>query len=195
MGAGELQGLNVAIYARFSSEGQRDASIDDQIRKCREYIDARGGAVRDELIFIDRAMSGTGFDRPGFARLVEHTTGRQRQIDVVVVEHADRLERDSAELLLFFRNLEHERVRLITLSGVDTKTANAHLFAFESVFANAYIRELRTKTMRGLEGRFLAGFATGAVPYGFATKPEVDAAGKPLGSRPSSTLSRRRLSF
>ena len=185
MGSSELQGLNIAIYARFSSEGQRDASIEDQIRNCREYIEARGGIVRDELLFVDRAVSGTGFDRPGFARLVELTSGRNRRVDAIVAEHTDRLGRDAAELHLLFRNLEHERVRLITLSGIDTATANAHLlFTFESAFATAYIRELRTKTMRGLEGRFLAGFATGAPPYGFMTRPEVDAAGKPLGSRP-----------
>lgn len=185
MGGGELQGLRIAIYARFSSEGQRDASIDDQIRKCREYVEARGGVVREELIFVDRAVSGTGFDRPGFARLVELTSGSQRRVDVIVAEHTDRLGRDAAELQLLFRSLEYARVRLVTLSGVDSTSATAHLlFSLESAFANAYIRDLRAKTMRGLEGRFLAGFATGGVPYGFTRKPEVDAAGKPLGSRP-----------
>jgi site-specific DNA recombinase len=81
--------------------------------------------------------------------------------------------------------LEYSRVRLITLSGIDTATANAGLlFAVESAFASAYLRDLRAKTLRGLEGRALAGFATGGVAYGFALRKELDADGKPLGSRP-----------
>jgi DNA invertase Pin-like site-specific DNA recombinase len=45
----ELLGLRVAVYARFSSEGQREAIIDDQHRRCHEFVLANGGAVREEL--------------------------------------------------------------------------------------------------------------------------------------------------
>jgi DNA invertase Pin-like site-specific DNA recombinase len=34
--------MRAVAYARFSSENQRDASIDDQLRLCRTLIEQRG---------------------------------------------------------------------------------------------------------------------------------------------------------
>ena len=54
-----------AIYARFSTGRQSDLSIDDQVRKCREYASAHGLTVRGEHIYADEAMSGVGSESPG----------------------------------------------------------------------------------------------------------------------------------
>ncbi len=35
--------MKVAIYARYSSENQRDASIADQFRVCREFAQRQAG--------------------------------------------------------------------------------------------------------------------------------------------------------
>jgi DNA invertase Pin-like site-specific DNA recombinase len=53
----------VAIYARFSTDMQRDASIDDQIRLCQERADREGWHVVNT--FADRAISGATMLRPG----------------------------------------------------------------------------------------------------------------------------------
>lgn len=53
----------------------------------------------------------------------------------------------------------------------------------KSLVADMYLEDLRDKTLRGLEGRALAGFATGNVPYGFHTVPVVDAFGKTIGNK------------
>jgi site-specific DNA recombinase len=45
-----------AIYARFSSDLQRDRSIDDQVALCREYAARNGYEV--VAIFEDRALTG-----------------------------------------------------------------------------------------------------------------------------------------
>ena len=42
MAGEELAGLKIAIYARFSSENQRETSIDDQVRRCRRYVQTPG---------------------------------------------------------------------------------------------------------------------------------------------------------
>ena len=34
--------IKVAIYARYSSDNQREASIEDQFRLCREYAQRQG---------------------------------------------------------------------------------------------------------------------------------------------------------
>jgi len=42
-------------------------------------------------------------------------------------------------------------------------------FTVKSLVADMYLDDLRDKTLRGLEGRALAGFATGNVAYGYHT--------------------------
>ena len=37
--------MRAAIYARYSSDNQRDASIEDQVRLCRERIDREGWSL------------------------------------------------------------------------------------------------------------------------------------------------------
>jgi site-specific DNA recombinase len=48
--------MRVAIYARYSSDNQRDASIADQPRICRQFAARQGWTVVQE--FTDHAISG-----------------------------------------------------------------------------------------------------------------------------------------
>jgi DNA invertase Pin-like site-specific DNA recombinase len=72
----------VAIYARYSSDLSRDASIEDQVRLCRAF------AVRNDWevvrVFDDRAISGASAIRPGYQRLLEVVLAGG--IDVVLAE-------------------------------------------------------------------------------------------------------------
>lgn len=184
MGGGELEGLIIAIYARFSSEGQREASIEDQVRRCRSFVEERGGTVADTMIFADRAMSGTGADRPSLNRLLQLATSNPRQIDVVVIEDLSRLSRSTADLFPFKRLLEYAGVRLLGVAdGIDSNASHDKLtFGIKSIISELYIAELSDKTRRGLEGRALAGLATGGVAYGYTTRKLSGADGKELGS-------------
>ena len=60
--------LRAAIYARFSSDLQRDASIEDQIRSCREYAARQGLKVVEA--YSDRAVSGASLMRSGMQKLL-----------------------------------------------------------------------------------------------------------------------------
>jgi len=171
-----------AIYARFSSDRQREASIDDQVRRCREYIERMGGNAATALVFADHAVSGSSLERPAFEALLRAVD--DGRIQYIVAEDLSRISRDVADAARVFRQLEFARVPLISISdGIDTSSKSAKLpFTFKSVFAEIYIDELRDKTLRGLEGRALGGFATGAVPYGYRTRMKRDARGRDLGS-------------
>jgi predicted site-specific integrase-resolvase len=128
MAGRELAGLTVALYARFSSENQRETSIEDQIRRRREYVEERGGTVRKDLIFADRAVSGASMDRPQFGILTALATSAPPKVDVIVVEGLSRVGRDQADLHLFRRAIEYSRVRLIALAdGIDTAAAHSEL--------------------------------------------------------------------
>ena len=66
--------MRVAIYARYSSDNQRDASIEDQVRLCKTRIDHEGWQL--VATYSDRAISGSStFLRPGYQKLLEEARG------------------------------------------------------------------------------------------------------------------------
>ena len=60
--------MKVGIYARYSSDNQRDASIADQFRICRAFAERQGWTIADE--YSDHAVSGATLLRPGFQSLM-----------------------------------------------------------------------------------------------------------------------------
>jgi site-specific DNA recombinase len=75
--------MRVAIYARYSSDNQRDASIADQLRICREFAARQGWTFFQE--FTDHAISGATLLRSGFQALMRDALNRR--FDVVVTAH------------------------------------------------------------------------------------------------------------
>lgn len=77
------------IYARFSSHGQTEQSIEGQLRECYEY------AKRNNLIilheYIDRALSGTNDKRPEFQQMIEDS--KKKEFEYVLVYQLDRFAR------------------------------------------------------------------------------------------------------
>ena len=84
--------MKVAIYARYSSDNQRDASIADQLRICREFAARQGWKVLQE--FTDHAISGATLLRSGFQALMRDALNRR--FDVVLAESLDRFSREFA---------------------------------------------------------------------------------------------------
>lgn len=82
--------MRAAIYARYSSDLQRDASIEDQIRLCEERIRREGWHVHQ--CYTDHATSGASLMRPGIQMLLQDAQGHK--FDVIVAEALDRLSRD-----------------------------------------------------------------------------------------------------
>ena len=54
--------MKAVIYARYSSDNQREESIEGQIRECKEYAEHKGYTVIDT--YIDRAITGKTDNRP-----------------------------------------------------------------------------------------------------------------------------------
>lgn len=78
------------IYARYSSDNQREESIKGQIRECMEFADRQGITVVAN--YIDRAFSAKTDDRPDFQRMIKDSA--KHLFDVVIVWKLDRFARN-----------------------------------------------------------------------------------------------------
>ena len=104
----------VALYARYSSDNQRDASIEDQLRICREQ--AKREKWRIVATYKDAAISGASMIlRPGIQTLLRDA--QARQFDVVLAEALDRISRDQADIATLFKHLKFAGVPIVTLLG------------------------------------------------------------------------------
>lgn len=86
--------MRAVLYARYSSENQREASIADQLRLCRLHAERQGWTIVEE--YSDHATSGASMLRPGIQALISDA-GRRR-FDVVLAEAMDRLSRDQEDI-------------------------------------------------------------------------------------------------
>jgi site-specific DNA recombinase len=160
-----------AIYARYSSEQQRPASIDDQIRKCCEYAERNGWRVDPRHFYTDEALSGVGSDRPGFSALLRTALNKPRSFTLILVDDTSRLSRSLVEAVKLQQQMTFEGIRIVAVSqGIDSLHEQAELlFAIHGIVDSLYVKEIALKTHRGLEGLALKGFHTGGRCYGYRT--------------------------
>lgn len=163
-----------AIYARYSSDRQSDSSIEAQVERCRRFALERGWSVAS--VHADYAVSGASLDRPGWLACMRAV--ERREVDVVLVEDLSRVSRDAADAHTVTRSLRHHDVSLVGVAdGVDTSARGSKLLVgVRALLADAYLDDLRDKTLRGLEARARAGLSTGGLPYGYRSTPRPDGA-------------------
>src|SRR5207244_3167527 len=108
--SGGANPVRALIYARYSTTLQSAASIDDQVRICRERADREGLPVAG--VHTDSAISGAVRDRPGLNALLEAV----RAGDVVIAESVDRLSRDQEDIAAIAKRLRFIGARIVTVS-------------------------------------------------------------------------------
>ena len=94
--------IRAAAYARYSSDNQREESIDAQLRAIREYCDRNG--IRLVKIYTDEARSATTDDRPGFLQMIQDSA--LGLFDAVIVHKLDRFSRDRYDSAFYKRQLK-----------------------------------------------------------------------------------------
>lgn len=155
-----------ALYARYSTDLQKEASIEDQFRECGRIADTLGLEVVD--YFSDAGFSGGTSYRPGYQALLK--AAREKKFEIVVVEDISRLWRNRADYGTASAELEDLNVHLVTCVGDDTRRDGYGLvLGIKSAIAEHQRREISYRTRRGLEGRALKGWTTGGRCYGFGT--------------------------
>lgn len=173
-----------AIYARYSSDRQSPTSIDDQIRKCREYAARQGWTVLEEHVYKDAAISGTTSERAGLQQLMAATS--TKSFDIVLVDDSSRLSRRIVDALHLTDKLRFAGVRLICVSqNIDSESEQGETLAVvHGLVDSLYVRELAQKTRRGLEGKALARLHTGGRIFGYRSVPIEDSNRRDQYGRP-----------
>src|SRR5258707_3638287 len=141
--------MRAVTSARYSSDLQREASIEDQIRVCRQRIEREGWQLGST--YSDAASSGASRLRPGYQKLLEDA--RAGEFDVVVAEALDRLSRDQEDVASLYKHLSFSSVKLITVA--EGEIAELHV-GFKGTMNAIFLKYLRQKVHRGLEGRVRA---------------------------------------
>src|SRR5262245_19426280 len=163
--------IRAVIYARYSSENQRDASIEDQIRQCRARIEREGWQIAE--IYCDHAISGATTLRPGYQNMI--ADARAGRFEVLVAEALDRLSRDQENIAGLFKQLSFAGARLITLS--EGEVGELHV-GLKGTMNALFLKDLAQKTRRGLEGRVRQGKSGGGLCFGYDVVRKFDASGE-----------------
>ena len=82
--------MNAVIYACYSSDSQREESIEGQLRECREYAERNNMTIVGT--YIDRALSAKTADRPEFQRMIKDSS--KELFEIVLVWKLNRFSRD-----------------------------------------------------------------------------------------------------
>jgi site-specific DNA recombinase len=154
-------GMRAVIYARYSSENQRDASIDDQVEICRRYLTAQGWTLVN--VYSDRAISGASRNRAGYQQMI--ADAERRCFDVIVCEALDRIGRKLSDVADLHDRLQFLRIPLYAVKLGEVTTLHVGLMG---TMAQLYLSDLRDKTKRGQLGRALAGKIPGGQAFGYA---------------------------
>lgn len=155
----------IALYARYSSDLQRDASIEDQLRENRRYVARQEGwkVVRD---YADHAISGSTWQRPELQRLLRD--GRAGAFDIIVAESLDRLSRDQEDIARIYKLITFADLQIVTLSE---GLVNEMHVGLKGTMNAMFLKDLASKVRRGQAGRAGKGRVASGRAYGYKVVP------------------------
>ncbi len=175
--------MRIALYARYSTDMQRDASIADQLRNCKRYVsDQRDWHVVSE--YHDQAISGSKADRPGYQELL--AAGERDEYDLIVVDEVSRLWRDQQEQWRAVNRLRFIGVDIVGVGdGIDTRREGFELLlAIHGAINESERKKIAYRTHRGLTGLAENGASCGGRSYGYRSKAILDPVKKDAQGRP-----------
>jgi DNA invertase Pin-like site-specific DNA recombinase len=184
---GFASGKKVVIYARYSSDKQRETSIDDQIRNVRNHLDKLGIPHRDALVLYDKEVSGEREDRENYQKI--RAMLRNGEISVLACDEVSRFTRGPA-MGVVADEMEIYNCRFVTADGYDSDHDHYGLMAtIQGKMAGIANRELAYRIRRGIAGRTLdRNGADGTHPFGYSTRycnPEEALNYRGIGPKPT----------
>lgn len=138
--------MNVVIYARYSSSGQREESIEGQLKACYEYAKSNNYIVIDE--YIDRATTATNDHRPQFQKMLADSD--KKQFQGVLVYQLDRFARNRYDSAINKAKLKKNGVRVFSAKeNLSDDPAGIMLEGMLETMAEYFSADMAQKIRRG----------------------------------------------
>ena len=174
--------MNAVIYARYSSDNQREESIEGQLRECKEYAVKNGMTILNT--YIDRALSAKTDNRPEFQHMIKDSA--KHLFDVVIVWKLDRFARNRYDSAHYKATLRKNGVKVLSATeAIATDSTGILLESLLEGYAEFYSAELAEKVVRGMtENALKCKYNGGSIPMGYAIDGEqhfqIDPASAPV---------------
>lgn len=155
------------VYARFSSDNQRDESIDAQLRAINEYADKNNIKIVNQ--FIDRAKSATSDKRPEFQNMIKFCEADTTGISMVIVHKLDRFSRDKYDSAMYKQKLKVKGIRVVSvLENLDNSPESLILESVIEGMAQYYSANLAREVAKGQRENGLRAMHNGGdAPLGY----------------------------
>ena len=157
--------MKAVIYARYSSDSQREESIEGQIRECTAFAEKNGITILRH--YIDRAYSAKTDNRPDFQEMIKDSG--KKLFDMVLVWKLDRFARNRYDSARYKAQLKRNGVKVVSATEVISEGAEGIIL--ESVlegYAEYYSADLSEKVIRGrTENALKCKFNGGTLPIGY----------------------------
>ncbi len=167
-----------AIYARVSSEQQREANtIASQTTSLIEFAQGHDLEVPKEWVFEDDGYSGATLERPGLERVRD--LAAEGQIQVVLAYAPDRLSRKYAYQILLIEELARHGVETLFIKAPQGSSAEDQLLVqFQGMIAEYERAQILERSRRGKRHRAQAGEVSvmSGAPYGYRYVRKTDEA-------------------
>ena len=161
----EVPAMTAVIYARYSSDNQREESIEGQIRECTAYAEKNGITIVKH--YIDRAISAKTDNRPEFQQMIKDSD--KKLFDIVLVWKLDRFARNRYDSARYKTQLKKNGVKLMSATEIISEGPEGIIL--ESVlegYAEYYSADLSEKVVRGMTENALKGiYNGGTIPFGY----------------------------
>lgn len=162
---------SAVIYARFSSHGQNEQSIEAQVRICKEFAESKGLKVIN--IYTDKARTGTNDARPGFQRMI--TDSKSGAFRYIIVYMFDRFARNRHDSIVY-KEMLREKYNVRVLSALEPIAEDEGGEFYEMFLewnAEKYSKRLSKRVKDGLDTSVANGtFCGGTLIYGYKIELE-----------------------
>ena len=157
--------MRCVVYARYSSDSQREESVEGQLRECKEFADRHNMTIVTS--YIDRALSARTDDRPQFQQMIRDSA--KKQFDIVLVWKLDRFSRNRFDAATYRAILKRNGVKVVSaMENISDGPEGIILEAMLDGMSEYYSAELSVKVKRGQKENALKGKANGgAVLFGY----------------------------
>src|SRR5699024_9736064 len=140
--------IRAASYARFSSDNQREESVEAQLADNKKY------AIKNNIVivkeYIDRALTGRTDNREDFQQII--TDAKKDKFDVVIVHKVDRFARNRYDSAIHKHTLKKHGVKVMySAQAIDDSPEGVLMEGMLESFAEYYSLNLAQEVMKGMK--------------------------------------------